>query len=216
MPTATAEDSRTALLAALAQVPVANIADAQRSFSVMHPSIKSFTPGLRLTGPAHTVKCYPGSIITVHKALLEAKPGDVLVVDAEGDERGAMWGELMTLQARANHLAGIVIDGPFRDLNAVRKLGFPVFATGVNPRVGSNRRVGDTQVAVQCGGVVVNPGDYVIGDDDGVAVIPADQLEALVKAVEAIRIKEVGLRKGMADGQQLADMLGFRALIYGA
>ncbi len=216
MPTASAENTPTTLLAHLSKVPVANVADAQRSFGIMHPSIRSYTPGLRLAGPAHTAKCYPGSIITVHKALLEAKPGEVLVVDGEGDERGAMWGELMTLQAKANHLAGIVIDGPFRDLNAVRQSGFPVFATGVNPRVGSNRRVGDTQVAVQCGGVVVNPGDFIVGDDDGVAVIPAGQVEALLKAVDAIRTKEIGLRKGIGEGQQLADMIGFRTLISGA
>src|SRR5947209_11272018 len=152
-------------LSRLATFPTATISDAQRSFGIMRPTIRSLTPGLRLAGPAHTVKCYPGSIITVHKALLEARPGEVLVVDGEADERGALWGELMTLQAQANALAGIVVDGPVRDRHAVAALGFAVFASSVTPRVGSNRRVGHTQVPIQCGGVVVRPGDVMGGDD---------------------------------------------------
>jgi 4-hydroxy-4-methyl-2-oxoglutarate aldolase len=198
----------------LAQYATATISDAQRSFGIMRPSIRALGPGMRLCGPAHTVKCYPGSIITVHKALLEARPGEVLVVDGEGDDRGALFGELMTLQAQANGLAGIVVDGPVRDRNAVVQSGFAVFASSINPRVGSNRRVGDTQVPVQCGGVVVRPGDYIIGDDDGVAVIPAEQVSAVVEAADAIKHKEVGYRQAMSEGKQLADLIGFRALIY--
>jgi 4-hydroxy-4-methyl-2-oxoglutarate aldolase len=199
----------------LASVSTASISDAQRSFGIMRPAIRSLMPGLRLVGPAHTVKCYPGSIITVHKALLEAAPGEVLVVDGEGDDRGALWGELMTMQAQANGLAGIVVDGPVRDRQAVAQLGFPVFAASLTPRVGSNRRVGDTQVAIQCGGVVVRPGDIIVGDDDGVAVIPADQLSAVLDAVEAIKSKEGGYRQAIQSGRQLADELNFRPLIYG-
>jgi 4-hydroxy-4-methyl-2-oxoglutarate aldolase len=173
-------------------------------------------PGLSLIGPAHTVKCYPGSIITVHKALLEARPGEVLVVDGEGDERGALFGELMTLQAKANGVRGIAIDGPIRDLNAVAAARFPSYATCVNPRVGTNRRVGQTQVPVQCGGVVVRPGDIVYGDDDGVVVIPVERLAAIINAAEAIKRKEAGYRDGIAAGKQLGDLLGFRALIEGS
>src|SRR5919199_744395 len=166
----------TDLVQRLVQYPTAAISDAQRSLGVMRPTIRSMVPGLRLVGPAHTVKCYPGSIITVHKALLEAKPGEVIVVDGEGDDRGALFGELMTLQAQANGLAGIVVDGPVRDRQAVAALGFPVFASSVNPRVGSNRRVGDTQVPIQCGGVVVRPGDVILADDDGVAVVALERV----------------------------------------
>ena len=203
------------LLERLAAYSTATISDVQRSFGVMRPGIRPLVRGLRLVGPAHTVKCYPGSIITVHKALLEAAPGEVLVVDGEGDDRGALWGELMTLQAQANRLAGIVVDGPVRDREAVRRLGFPVFAASVTPRVGSNRRVGDTQVPIQCGGVVVRPGDIILADDDGVAVVPADQLARVLDAAEAIKRKEVGFREAIAQGRQLADEIGFRGLIYG-
>src|SRR5947208_8887061 len=151
------------IVSRLAHCATATISDAQRSFGIMRPTIRPLAAGMRLCGPAYTVKCYPGSIITVHKALLEAQPGDVLVVDGEGDDRGALFGELMTLQALQNGIGGIVVDGPVRDRNAVVQSGFAVFASSVNPRVGSNRRVGETQIAVQCGGVVVRPGDFVVG-----------------------------------------------------
>ena len=205
-----------AALARLAAFSTATLSDAQASFGIMRPTIRALSTGLRLVGPAHTVKCYPGSIITVHKALLEARPGEVLVVDGEADERGALWGELMTLQAQASGLAGIVVDGPVRDRQAVAALGFPVFASSVTPRVGSNRRVGQTQVPIQCGGVVVRPGDVIVADDDGVAVVAVERLAAVIEAAEAIRRKEVGYREAIAAGQQLADQIGFRALIEAA
>ena len=108
-----------AVVERLRQCTTATISDAQKSFGIMRPTVKSLAPGMHLVGAAHTVKCYTGSIITVHKALLEARPGEVLVVDGEGDDRGALFGELMTLQALANGLAGIVVDGPVRDRNAI-------------------------------------------------------------------------------------------------
>src|SRR5919199_917333 len=164
------------LLARLGQYATATISDAQKSFGIMRPAIRPLAPGMRIVGTAHTVKCYPGSIITVHKALLEARPGEVLVVDGEADERGALWGELMTLQAQANGLGGIVVDGPVRDRQAVTALGFPVFASSVTPRVGSNRRVGRTQLPIQCGGIVVRPGDMIVADDDGVAGVGLEKV----------------------------------------
>lgn len=206
--------SATSSVARLGQYATATISDAQKSLGIMRPSIRPLAPGMRIAAVAHTVKCYPGSIITVHKALLEAKPGEVLVVDGEGDDRGALFGELMTLQAQANGLAGIVVDGPVRDRAAVVVAGFAVFASSVTARVGSNRRVGETQIPIQCGGVVVRPGDVIVADDDGVAVIAIEQVEAVAEAAEAIKRKEVGIREAIAEGQQLADLIGFRALIY--
>jgi 4-hydroxy-4-methyl-2-oxoglutarate aldolase len=202
------------LVQRLGQFATATISDAQKSLGIMRPNIKALAPGMRIAGPAHTVKCYPGSIITVHKALLEAQPGEVLVVDGEGDDRGALFGELMTLQALRNGIAGIVVDGPVRDRNAVVQSGFAVFAASINPRVGSNRRVGETQIPIQCGGVVVRPGDLIVADDDGVAVVAPEQAAAVLDAAEAIKRKEAGIKNQMAAGQQLADLIGFRTLIY--
>jgi 4-hydroxy-4-methyl-2-oxoglutarate aldolase len=204
------------LLDRLRQLDIANLCDAQKSFGSLRPEIHAIVPGLRMLGPAHTVKCYPGSIITVHKALLEAVPGEVIVVDGEGDERGALFGELMALQAKANGLAGIVVDGPVRDPAALQEIGLPIFATTINPRVGSNRRVGETQIPIQCGGIVVRPGDYILADDSGIVVITPEQLAATVEATEAVAAKEVRLREAIARGEKLGDLLGMRPIIYGS
>jgi 4-hydroxy-4-methyl-2-oxoglutarate aldolase len=208
--------ARSELLERLAQFPTAVISDTQRGLGVLRPAIRSMVPGARVVGPAHTVKCYPGSIITVHKALFEAKPGEILVVDGEGDERGALWGELMTRQAMVSGLAGIVIDGPLRDRESIAEAGFPAFATCVTPRVGTNRRVGETQLAIQCGGIVVRPGDIVLGDSDGVVIVPIEQLQSVIEGAEEVKRKEAALRAGITEGKQLGDLLGFRALIYGS
>lgn len=194
----------------------AGVADAQKGMGVLEPAIRSIVPGLKVAGPAFTVKCYPGSIITVHKALVEAKPGDILVVDGEGDGRaGALLGELMARDARGRGIRGVVIDGPVRDIAGLRALLFPTFARQHTPRVGVNRRLGMTQLDITVGGVVVRPGDYVLADDDGVAIIPQEELAAIIEATEAIDRKEVGIAAAIDRHERLVDILGFGELIKG-
>lgn len=204
------------LVARLAQLDSAGVSDAQRGFGVLDPAIHSVTPGLHLAGPAFTVKCYPGSIITVHKALLEAQPGDVLVVDGEADGRaGALFGELMARESKDRGLAGIVVDGAVRDRTGLRTLPFPTFARAVTPRVGVNRRLGVTNIPVSVGAVLVSPGDWLVADDDGVVIIPASDVERIVAAVEAIEVKERGLADAIDRHERLADLLGLRSAIEG-
>jgi 4-hydroxy-4-methyl-2-oxoglutarate aldolase len=190
------------------------ISDAQGSFGVMHADIKSRVPGAVQAGPAFTVLCYPGSIITVHKALAEAKRGDMLVVAGDGDDKGALLGELMATACEAIGLAGAVIDGPVRDAAGIRELGFPVWARSVTPRVGTNRRVGQTQVPVACGDIVVNPGDWIFADDDGVVVIPAANLEKVLAAAETTEAKERKIAERIKAGESTIDILNFRDLVY--
>ena len=190
------------------------VSDAQGSLGVMHADIKSRVPGAIAAGPAFTVLCYPGSIITVHKALAEAKAGDMLVVAGDGDEKGALLGELMSTACKAIGLAGAVIDGPVRDAAAMRDLGFPVWARSVTPRVGTNRRVGLTNVPVACADVVVNPGDWVFADDDGVVVVPLANVESVLTAAEAADAKERKIEERIKAGESTIDILNFRDLIY--
>ncbi|MBS7335043.1 MAG: RraA family protein [Eubacteriales bacterium] len=182
------------------------VSDALHGCSTMDPEIKSMVPGQILAGPAFTVKCYPGSIITVHRALLEAKPGDVLVIDGAGSKNGALMGELMALQCKTSGFAGVVIDGCCRDLRGLNELEYPFFARYVTPMVGNNRRLGSLQCDITCGGVVVHPGDWIMGDDDGVVVIPADKLEETVAKAEATEIEEAEIAKRLANGEKLADI----------
>jgi 4-hydroxy-4-methyl-2-oxoglutarate aldolase len=198
----------------LKTVSPAWISDAQASTGVMHAEIRPVWRGARLVGPAFTARCYPGSIITVHKALLEAPRGAVIVVDGGGDATGAMFGELMATEAKAQALAGVVADAAVRDAEGLGELQFPVFARAITPRVGTNRRVGTTQVEIACGGVVVRPGDIVVATGDGIAVIPRANLADVVAAVRGVSKKEADIRARMAKGERVADIIAMRAQIY--
>ncbi|MDR7419892.1 MAG: RraA family protein [Armatimonadota bacterium] len=189
------------------------VSDAQGAAQTMDAGIKPVWPGARVVGPAYTARCYPGSIVTVHKALLEAPAGAVIVADNSGEVSGALFGELMATEATARRLAGVVIDGAVRDADGLAALRFPAFARAVTPRVGTNRRVGATQVEVVCGGVVVHPGDVIVAAQDGVAVIPRARLTEVLQAVAAVEQKEADIRRRMDQGERLADILGMRALI---
>ncbi|HUG16987.1 MAG TPA: hypothetical protein VMM78_18410 [Thermomicrobiales bacterium] len=197
--------------AALMTIPTAALSDAQAGMTTMDAGIKTRVPGLKLVGPAFTVRCMTGSIITVHKALAEAQPGDILVVDGLGDATEALFGELMGRDAKAAGLAGVVIDGPVRDVFGLGELGLPSFSRHVTPRVGSNRRLGKVGVRVSCGGIPVEPGDWIVGDDDGVVVVPREQAEQLVEAGLGIEDKERGIAARIDAGERIADILNFRA-----
>jgi 4-hydroxy-4-methyl-2-oxoglutarate aldolase len=198
------------LVARLERLEAAKVADAQQGLGIMDPGIRSIVPGIKAAGTAFTVKCYPGSIITVHRALVRAKPGDILVVDGEGDGRaGALMGELMAREAIDRGLRGVICDGALRDAAGLRDLAFPSFARWVTPRVGVNRRLGLTEVDVTVGGVVVRMGDYILADDDGVAVIPREQIDTIIDKVEAINVKEQGFAEAIDRHERLVDILGF-------
>ena len=200
----------------LAKIHTGSLSDALGSLGVLAAPIRAITPGVRLIGPAFTVKCYPGSIITVHKALMEAPPGAVLVVDDEGDTRGALWGEVMTYQAQRQGILGLVTDGPVRDTAEITALGFPVFAGSVTPRVGTNRRVGLTQVPISCAGVLVRPEDIVVADADGVVIIPCEEALSVSARAEGIVHRDEGFIRQIGEGKLLVDLLNFRELITGA
>lgn len=210
------KDIAPALRDRLARIHTGSLSDAQGSIGVLATPIRVITPGARLVGPAFTVKCYPGSIITVHKALMEAPPGVILVADDEGDTRGALWGEVMTHQAQRQGVLGLVTDGPVRDTTEIAALQFPVFAGSVTPRVGTNRRVGQTQVPIACAGVVVHPGDIVVADADGVVVIPREQADAVAERAESIVARDEEFMRQIGEGKLLVDLLKFRELITGA
>lgn len=198
----------------LRAIPTAALSDAQSGLTTMHPAIENRTPGLKLVGPAVTVQCLVGSIVTVHQALAGAGPGSVLVVDGLGDHVSALFGELMGRDARAARLAGIVVDGAVRDVAGLRELAFPTFSRWVTPRVGTNRRLGKVNVPISCGGVPVQPGDCIVGDDYGVVVVPQDDIEELTQAGLAVEEKERGISARIDAGERITDILGMRSLFH--
>lgn len=173
----------------------------------MDPTIRPIRLGLKLVGRAHTVVCEE-DFLTVIKALHDARPGDVLVVDTHGSRR-AVAGELFATEASRKGLAGIVVDGAVRDTAKIRSLSIAVYSRTITPVAGTTRRIFETQVPVRCGGVAVNPGDVVFGDDDGIVVATEQELSDLIPTAEAIQAKEEAALARMGQGESLLAMLNF-------
>ena len=199
-----------------ASLPSATLSDCLRGSHTLDPVIHCMTPGLELSGPAFTVLAEAGSIITAHKALLEAPEGTVLVVGGETslDLNGALFGKLMGIQAKLRGIVGVIVDGPVRDVVGLREIGLPVFARCSTPRVGTNRTVGQTNVPAPCGGIIINPGDFVRADDDGVVVIPSEMLEQVVIDTELRVEKEAEYIRRMQAGEHITELIGLSKLIY--
>ena len=168
------------------------ISDQMNRLYTMRPSIKNLVdPAMPISGPACTVKVYAGDNLMVHKALDIARPGDVVVVDTSGSSLTAVLGDLVSTKARHRGIAGFVIDGLIRDLPGIQALGdFPVFANGVTPIGPLHRGPGEINFPVSAGGVVVQPGDTIIGDRNGVVVVPRTFANDLLD-----RLREKGARE---------------------
>ncbi len=181
--TSVARPSRT-LVESFADIPVANIGDNMGRLSCLSAAIKPYGK-VRLLGPAITVKAPVGDNLMFHKALDIAEPGDVIVVDGQGDMNHALCGEIMMRYAVTRRIAGFVIDGCIRDVEGLRLLDFPVYARGVTPKGPYKSGPGEVNVPVVCGGQAVLPGDIVAADGDGIVIIrPEDAEWVLAKARE--------------------------------
>lgn len=180
----------------------------------MDSEIKPFWPGVKLAGPALTVRCHVGDNLTLHKAIELLQPGDVIVVDAGGyKETGGMWGEIMTLAAKKRGIEGIVIDGAARDIPILREMNFPIFARTSSPGSTAKKTFGSINRPITCGGILVNPGDLIIGDDDGVVVIPKDRVEETLKSGEARDQKEDGIKQMIEEGKSTIEIYGFDKIL---
>jgi regulator of RNase E activity RraA len=164
-------------------VPVANISDCMSRMTAGGPTLRPMHNGAYLCGPAFTVKTRPGDNLMIHKALDLAEPGDIIVVDAGGDLTNSLVGELMVGYATKRGLGGMVINGAIRDSAILREGGFPVYAAGVTHRGPYKDGPGEINFAVAFDGMVVQPGDLIVGDADGVLCIPFDQVETVFAAV---------------------------------
>ncbi len=148
----------------------------------MHSRVQPLDPTMTVCGPAFTVEVRPGDNLMFHVALAVAQPGDVIVVDGKADDTCALVGELMVAQAEAAGLGGFVVDAASRDTATLAEGSFPVFSTGTNPCGPTKGLAGRLGIPVSVGGVAVSPGDLVVGDVDGVVVIPRGEVEAVLQA----------------------------------
>jgi len=182
-----------------ASFAVANISDVM-SRTNGTTNLRPFHKGGRILGRAFTVKTVPGDNLMVHAALNLAAPGDVIVVDAGGDTRNAIIGEIMSAVAEKRKLAGIIIDGPIRDVEALGKGKFPVFARSISHRGPYKEGPGEINVTVSIDGMVVHPGDIIVGDYDGLLAIRPAIADQLAKDVAAVEKKEKGILAAIAKG----------------
>jgi regulator of RNase E activity RraA len=189
-----------------ARFPSSIFADVAGRRGALHGRIAPLAPTMRFAGPALTVEARPGDNLMIHAALALARPGDVIVVDGKGDLGSALMGEIMCQQAAALGVAAVVIDGAVRDSEAIRALGLPVFAAGLNPNGPTKNVPGRLNHPISIGGVSVQPGDLVVGDADGVTVVERAKAAALLPlaaekvAAETRRIADIRSRKALRPG----------------
>lgn len=189
-----------------ARYPASILADVAGRRGALNGRIAPLAPTMRFAGPALTVEVRPGDNLMIHAAMAIARPGDVIVVDGKGDLSSALMGEIMSQQCVALGIAAVVIDGAVRDSEAIRELGFPMYAAGLNPNGPTKSVSGRLNHPVSIGGVTVNPGDLVVGDADGVTVIERAKAAAMLPlaadkvAAETKRIADIRSRKALRPG----------------
>ncbi|MCY4021035.1 MAG: 4-carboxy-4-hydroxy-2-oxoadipate aldolase/oxaloacetate decarboxylase [Chloroflexi bacterium] len=200
------------LVEGFAQIPSATAHEASGKKGALTSTIKPVAAGMKVCGPALTVLCRSKDNLMLHKAIAVAQPGDVLVVATEDSAEAGFWGEIMTVSAQANSIAGLVIDNCVRDAEHIVASGFPVFARGLSIRGTVKASLGLINHPTVCGEYLVYPGDLVLGDDDGVVIISREEAGEVLEnsiarmADEATEIEEE-IRKGVLTVHFFKDRL---------
>lgn len=195
------------LLHRLGRLSTTSLVDASPTLRILPPRLRPVVPGRHLVGRVVTARANRDLMSVIH-ALRESGPGDVLVVDAGGDDR-AVAGELFGTEALRRGLAGLVILGRSRDTATLAGLPLPVWSTGSAPNAYAAKSLPETGITLSLDGVRVDPGELVIGDDDGLVVGSESELGAAVDGAEAIETREKGLQARMLDGASLFDVMNY-------
>ena len=195
------------LLHRLGRMSTTSLVDASPTLRILPPRLRPVVPGRHLVGRVVTARANRDLMSVIH-ALRESGPGDVLVVDAGGDDR-AVAGELFGTEALRRGLAGLVILGRSRDTATLAGLPLPVWSTGSAPNAYAAKSLPETGITLSLDGVRVDPGELVIGDDDGLVVGSESELGAAVDGAEAIETREKGLQARMLDGASLFDVMNY-------
>ena len=200
IPSATQADPQ--VLAALREIPVAALSDNMHR-NIGTAGLQPYNRPVRPTmaGTAVTARSRGGDNLTFLRALEFCRPGDVLLIDAGGDMNNAVVGGILTFYAASIDLAGVVIDGAIRDVAEIREREFPVYARGVTHRGPYKDGPGEINVTVSVGGMVVNPGDIVIGDQDGLLAIPQDGVGELIDKARGVLAAEAETLRAMKEGR---------------
>ena len=195
------------------EIPCATAYEAAGQAGMMDPAIRPIYPTAKICGPALTVSCHVGDNLMIHKAVAIAQPGDVLVVTIRSDARSGAWGEILTTAAVARGIAGLIIDGGVRDVDAVERRGFPVFARGIAVGATMKRNRGLINHPIVCGNVQVRPGDLVVADIDGIVVVQRELVDAVLDASQLREEKEAAMMKELEAGRTTLELLGLNEIL---
>ncbi len=195
----------------LGELGVATVHEAQGRSGLMRPYMRPLYPSAKAAGPALTVLCHPGDNLMIHAALDVCRPGDVLVVAPVSESTDGMFGELLATSCRAQGVVGLVIDAGVRDASDLTAMNFPVWSKAISAQGTVKATPGSVNVDVVCAGAIVHAGDVIVGDQDGIVVVPREAAAEVAGLGEQRRAKEEKSRERLRSGELGLDFYGLRA-----
>ena len=201
------------VISRLGAAGVATVHEAQGRSGLLRPYMRPIYPTARVSGSAVTVLCAPGDNLMIHAAVAVVQPGDVLVVATFSESTDGMFGELLAESCRAHGVAGLIIDAGVRDTAELTALGFPVWSKAVSAQGTVKTIPGSVNVPIVCAGQAVSPGDVIVGDADGVVIVPRDAASLVAAASDQRLAKEEASRARLKAGELGLDMYGLRDLL---
>src|SRR5215472_8405996 len=195
----------------LGNAGTATVHEAQGRTGLLRTYMRPIYAAARVAGPAVTVSCQAGDNLMIHASLDVVQPGDVLVVTTTSESTDGMFGELLGVSCQAHGVAGLIIDAGVRDTTELTAMNFPVWAKAVSAQGTVKSTPGDVNIPVVCAGAMINPGDVIVADADGVVVVPREQAAAVAQASEQRLAKEEKSRQRLRKGELGLDFYGLRA-----
>jgi len=194
------------IVKALQDFPTGNLCNAHSEVKAMSAMISPLFEGARIAGPAKTAVIVPGQNAAIHRAVHTANRGQVLVVDGGANQSFGPFGDILATNCLNQGIIGAVIDSTIRDVADIKEMKFPVFCLGAHPAATAKRQPGNIDVPVTCGGIRVRPGDIIVGDDDGVVVIPFEIADVVAQCVQVVADREREIKQKLANGMTTCEI----------